>query len=123
MSITGLELKDECVVVTGGSRGLGFGIVQALLARGAPVRRLGIHFQVVVPQQDRGRDGARSPGRHRRGSTPGPLDRGVSGRTVWRALSPRQYGEHVATLLTDARYATGVAYGVKGDVGITALDG
>jgi len=38
-------------------------------------------------------------------------------------LSPRQYGEHVATLLTDARYATGVAYGVKGDVGMTALDG
>src|SRR5262245_12679973 len=37
MSITGLELKDERVVVTGGSRGLGFGIVEALLARGAQV--------------------------------------------------------------------------------------
>jgi hypothetical protein len=29
----------------------------------------------------------------------------------------------VATLLTDPRYATGVAYGLKGDLGITALDG
>jgi len=29
-------------------------------------------------------------------------------------LSPRQYGEHVVTLLTDRRYATGVAYGFKG---------
>jgi hypothetical protein len=38
-------------------------------------------------------------------------------------LSPRQYGEHVATLLTDPRSATGVAYGFKGDTGITALDG
>jgi hypothetical protein len=38
-------------------------------------------------------------------------------------LSPRRYGEHVATLLTDPRYATGVAYGLKGDLGITALDG
>jgi hypothetical protein len=38
-------------------------------------------------------------------------------------LSPRQYGEHVATLLTDPRYATGVAYGFKNDTGITALDG
>jgi hypothetical protein len=29
----------------------------------------------------------------------------------------------VATLLTDPRYATGVAWGFKGDIGITALDG
>jgi len=27
------------------------------------------------------------------------------------------------TLLTDPRYATGVAYGFKGDTAITALDG
>src|SRR5262245_36298498 len=37
MSITGVELQDERVVVTGGSRGLGLGIVEALLARGAQV--------------------------------------------------------------------------------------
>jgi NAD(P)-dependent dehydrogenase (short-subunit alcohol dehydrogenase family) len=37
MSITGGELQDERVVVTGGSRGLGLGIVAALLARGAQV--------------------------------------------------------------------------------------
>src|SRR4029450_9776069 len=40
MSIGGTEmrtLKDEPVVVTGGSRGLGLGIVEALLARGAQV--------------------------------------------------------------------------------------
>jgi hypothetical protein len=29
----------------------------------------------------------------------------------------------VATLLSDPRYATGAAYGFKGDSGITALDG
>jgi hypothetical protein len=29
----------------------------------------------------------------------------------------------VAALLADPRYATGVAYGFKGEVGITALDG
>ena len=40
MSTTGVEmrtLEDERVVVTGGSRGLGLGIVEALLARGAQV--------------------------------------------------------------------------------------
>jgi NAD(P)-dependent dehydrogenase (short-subunit alcohol dehydrogenase family) len=37
MSITAVELQDERVVVTGGSRGLGLGIVEALLARGAQV--------------------------------------------------------------------------------------
>jgi hypothetical protein len=34
----------------------------------------------------------------------------------------KQYGEQVATLLTDPRYATGVAYGFRSDTGITALD-
>jgi hypothetical protein len=40
MSIGGLELRTlqgERLVVTGGSRGLGLGIVAALLARGAQV--------------------------------------------------------------------------------------
>jgi NAD(P)-dependent dehydrogenase (short-subunit alcohol dehydrogenase family) len=37
MSITAVELQDERVVVTGGSRGLGRGMVEALLARGAQV--------------------------------------------------------------------------------------
>src|SRR4030095_2569954 len=37
MSITAVELQDERVVVTGGSRGLGRGMVEALLARGARV--------------------------------------------------------------------------------------
>ena len=46
MSITGVELQDELVVVTGGSRGLGLGIVEALLARGA---------QVTVVARDPGR--------------------------------------------------------------------
>ncbi|MGI8551861.1 MAG: SDR family oxidoreductase [Dehalococcoidia bacterium] len=41
-------------------------------------------------------------------------------------LPPRQWGEHVATLLTDPDYDTGVAYGITADpgkTGITLLDG
>ena len=37
-------------------------------------------------------------------------------------LSPKQVGEHVATLLTDPKYYTGIAYAVKGDTGIVSLD-
>jgi hypothetical protein len=38
-------------------------------------------------------------------------------------MPPRQVGEHVVTILTDARYATSPALGSKGDTGITPLDG
>ena len=38
-------------------------------------------------------------------------------------LTPAQVGEHVATLLTDPRYETGVAFGLRGDLGIHSLDG
>jgi hypothetical protein len=38
-------------------------------------------------------------------------------------MSSRQVGEHVATILTDPKYETGVAFGLKGDTGISSLDG
>ena len=37
-------------------------------------------------------------------------------------LSSRQYGDHVVTLLSDPRFANGVAYGFNGDAGIVPLD-
>ena len=37
-------------------------------------------------------------------------------------MSAKQVGEHVATLLTNAKYAHGIAYGLKGDTGIVSLD-
>lgn len=37
-------------------------------------------------------------------------------------MSPKQVGEHVATLLSDPQYEQGVAYSVKGDTGILSLD-
>jgi NAD(P)-dependent dehydrogenase (short-subunit alcohol dehydrogenase family) len=86
-------------------------------------RGLGIHFQVLVPQQIVGETAlghqAASAGARRRGLS---IEAFLAER-YGAPLSPRQYGEHVAMLLTDPRYATGVAYGVKGDTGITALDG
>jgi NAD(P)-dependent dehydrogenase (short-subunit alcohol dehydrogenase family) len=37
-------------------------------------------------------------------------------------MSAKQVGEHVATLLTNAKYENGIAYGLKGDTGIVSLD-
>jgi NAD(P)-dependent dehydrogenase (short-subunit alcohol dehydrogenase family) len=51
----------------------------------ASERELGIHFQVLVPQQIVAETAL--GGRQRHGSTPGPLDRGVAGRTVWHAAA------------------------------------
>ena len=39
-----------------------------------------------------------------------------------KPLPPRQFGEHVVTLLTDTKYQNGVAFGFKGDSGILPLD-
>jgi NAD(P)-dependent dehydrogenase (short-subunit alcohol dehydrogenase family) len=38
-------------------------------------------------------------------------------------MPPRLFGDHVVSLLTDPQYATGVAFGLKGDTGITILEG
>ncbi len=39
-----------------------------------------------------------------------------------KSLSPRDYGEHIATLLTDPRYESATAFGIRGDTGIQPLD-
>ena len=38
-------------------------------------------------------------------------------------LTPAKVGEHVVSLLTDPKYKSGVAFGLKGDAGIVSLDG
>ena len=36
---------------------------------------------------------------------------------------PRQFGDYLVAVLDDPRYATGFAFGLKGDTGITVLEG
>ena len=83
---------------------------------------LGITFQAIVPQQmigdtELGRAGAEGYAKRK----------GVSAEAILAGfgapMSSKQVGEHVATILTDSKYDTGVAFGLKGDSGISSLDG
>ena len=83
---------------------------------------LGIHFQAIVPQQIIGDTAlGRAAGEaYARG-------KGVSVEIFFAGfgapMPPRTVGDHVVSILTDPRYATGVAFGMKGDRGIVSLDG
>jgi hypothetical protein len=38
------------------------------------------------------------------------------------AMPPREFGEKVVSVLNDPQYAAGMAFGLKGDTGITILE-
>jgi hypothetical protein len=38
-------------------------------------------------------------------------------------MPPRRFGDHVVAVLDDPQYAAGFAFGLKGDTGITVLEG
>ncbi|HET7542648.1 MAG TPA: SDR family oxidoreductase [Polyangiaceae bacterium] len=83
---------------------------------------LGITVQVLVPRQmiaetEHGRVAAEAYAQ-RKGVSVSEFLAGFGA-----PMSPKQVGEHVATLLSDAKYDQGIAYAVKGDTGIVALDG
>jgi hypothetical protein len=82
---------------------------------------LGIRFQVLVPRQmvgetARGHEAAEAYAKRLDLSVPDFLAR------FGKPMPPRQFGEHVVSILTDPRYAEGTAFGLKGDTGITSLD-
>jgi NAD(P)-dependent dehydrogenase (short-subunit alcohol dehydrogenase family) len=83
---------------------------------------VGIKFQVLVPRQIIGEtelgQAAAEAYAKRKGVTLEAFH-----ASFGPPLTPAQVGEHVATLLTDPRYEAGVAFGLKGDLGIHSLDG
>jgi hypothetical protein len=83
---------------------------------------LGVRFQALVPMQiigetALGKNAAEAYARKRRV----PVEAFLAG--FGAALTPRQLGEHVAEILTHPRHESGVAFGIKGDTGVTLLDG
>jgi hypothetical protein len=96
----------------------------AQYANGISVERnLGITFQVLVPMQMIGKTGlvetvagcyARRAGMD--------IDAFLAGRYQKPPLSTKEYGELVATMLTEPAYASGVAFGIDSVNGITSLE-
>ncbi len=82
---------------------------------------LGLHFQAIVPLDlvpgtDVGHAGAAYYAQQK----------GITLDAFWKSyaspLTAQNVGEHVATILSDPAYGAGVAFGLKGGVGITRLD-
>lgn len=83
-------------------------------------KRLGIRFQSVVPMQMVGGTGVGEAGAAGYSAKAGISVEAFLAR--FPPMSPRQFGEHVVTLLTDRQYDGGLAFGLKGDTGITVLE-
>jgi hypothetical protein len=83
---------------------------------------LDVRFQAILPRQiigdtDLGRTAAAGYARMRNITVEQFL------ATFGKPLSPRQVGEHVATILTDGAYDRATALELRGDTGIKTLDG
>jgi NAD(P)-dependent dehydrogenase (short-subunit alcohol dehydrogenase family) len=92
-------------------------------ANGVSVQgKLGIRFQAIVPQQIIGNTGVGDAGASAYARASGV------GREQFLArfgapMPPRDFGEKVVSVLEDPKYAEGVVFGLKGDTGITMLEG
>ena len=85
-------------------------------------KRLGIHFQAIVPLQIIGGTGVGDAGANAYAGAMGMKPAQFLAR-FGAPLPPREFGEKVVSLLDDPKYAEGVAFGLKGDTGITVLEG
>jgi NAD(P)-dependent dehydrogenase (short-subunit alcohol dehydrogenase family) len=83
---------------------------------------LGIRFQVIVPLQMIGGTGVGDAGAGAYSRAMG-LKREAFLARFGAPMPPRQFGDHLVAVLDDPQYATGFAFGLKGDSGITILEG
>jgi NAD(P)-dependent dehydrogenase (short-subunit alcohol dehydrogenase family) len=85
-------------------------------------KNLGIRFQAIVPQQIIGGTGVGDAGAEAYARTMG-LDVKAYLARFGAPMPPRDFGEKVVSVLDDPKYAEGFAFGLKGDTGITLLEG
>src|SRR6266404_2037220 len=88
----------------------------------AKQKGLGIRFQAIVPLQIIGGTGVGDAGASAYARSMGIEPEAFLAR-FGAPMPPRQFGDHVVAVLDDLQYATGFAFGLKGDTGITVLEG
>jgi NAD(P)-dependent dehydrogenase (short-subunit alcohol dehydrogenase family) len=82
---------------------------------------LDIRFQAIVPQQMFLGTGVGDAGARAYAGAAGITPETFVGR-FGAPMTPRAFGEHVAVVLEEARYTRGMAFGLKGDTGVTVLE-
>src|SRR5712675_416199 len=85
-------------------------------------KKLGIRFQAIVPLQIIGGTGVGDAGANAYARSMG-VEREAYLARFGAPLPPRQFGDHLVAVLEDPRYGSGTAFGLKGDTGITVLEG
>src|SRR5258705_8174001 len=85
-------------------------------------KNLGIRFQTIVPLQMVGDTGVGNAGSNAYARAMGIKPEEFLAR-FGAPMPPREFGEKVVSVLDDPKYAEGFAFGLKGDTGITMLEG
>jgi NAD(P)-dependent dehydrogenase (short-subunit alcohol dehydrogenase family) len=88
----------------------------------AKQKTLGIRFQAIVPDQIIGGTGVGDEASSVYARAMG-LDRGAFLARFGAPMPPREFGEKVVSVLDDPKYAEGFAFALKGDTGITVIEG
>ncbi len=88
----------------------------------AKQKGLGIRFQAIVPLQIIGGTGVGDEASSAYARAMGIEPEAFLAR-YGAPMPPRQFGDHLVAVLDDPQYATGFAFGLKGDTGITVLEG
>jgi NAD(P)-dependent dehydrogenase (short-subunit alcohol dehydrogenase family) len=83
---------------------------------------LGIRFQAIVPMQIIGDTGVGDAGANAYARAMGVKREEFLAR-FGAPMPPRDFGEKVVSVLDDPKYAEGIVFGLKGDTGITMLEG
>src|ERR1700742_4658723 len=97
--------------------------LMAKYANGISVQNdLGIRFQAIVPLQMIGNTGVGDAGAEAYAHTMG-IGRDEFLARFGAPMPPREFGDKVVSVLEDAAYAEGMVFGLKGDTGITVLEG
>jgi NAD(P)-dependent dehydrogenase (short-subunit alcohol dehydrogenase family) len=97
--------------------------IMAKYANGVSAQKdLGIRFQAIVPMQMVGGTGVGDEGATAYARAMGVKPEEFLAR-FGAPMPPRAFGENVVSVLDDPKYAEGFAFGLKGDTGVTMLEG